>query len=111
MAANGSYIYASYSTSSTIGTFSIEAGCELNFVSDILAFGLNNGDVNGMAVHENLLVVSYGDGSIGTFDITGGAPVSATPRPWARSRSRTSQAELGADLIQNAANFRRSSFL
>ncbi|MFZ0359339.1 MAG: hypothetical protein WAL58_02785, partial [Terriglobales bacterium] len=76
MAANGSYIYASYSTSSTIGTFSIEAGCELNFVSDILAFGLNNGDVNGMAVHENLLVVSYGDGSIGTFDITGGAPVS-----------------------------------
>jgi len=28
------------------------------------------------AVHENLLVVSYGDGSIGTFDITGGAPVS-----------------------------------
>jgi WD40 repeat protein len=76
MAANGSYIYASYSTSSTIGTFSIEAGCELSFVSDILAFGLNNGDVTGMAVHGNLLVVTYGDGSIGTFDITGGAPVS-----------------------------------
>ena len=76
MAANGSYLYASYSTSSTIGTFSIEAGCELSFVSDILAFGLNNGDVTGMAVHGNLLVVTYGDGSIGTFDITGGAPVS-----------------------------------
>ncbi len=76
MAANGSYLYASYSTSSTIGTFGIEAGCKLSFVSDITAVGLNGGTVTGMAVHGNLLVVSYGDGSIGTFNITGGAPVS-----------------------------------
>jgi 6-phosphogluconolactonase (cycloisomerase 2 family) len=76
MAASSSHIYASYSTSSTIGTFSIASGCTLNFVGDVTAVGLRNGIVTGMAAHGNLLVVSYGDGSIGTFNITGGTPVS-----------------------------------
>ena len=76
MAASASHIYASYSTTSTIGTFRIEAGCTLSFVKDVKAVGLNNGSVTGMAAHGNLLVVSYGDGSIGTFNITGGVPVS-----------------------------------
>ncbi|MFZ0225756.1 MAG: hypothetical protein WAL41_02175, partial [Mycobacterium sp.] len=76
MTANSSYVYASYSSTSTIGTFRITPGCTLSFVSDVTAVGLRNGIVTGMAAHGNLLVVTYGDGSIGTFNITGGTPVS-----------------------------------
>jgi 6-phosphogluconolactonase (cycloisomerase 2 family) len=73
---NGSYLYASFSTSGTIGTFSIGAGCALQFLSDISPVGKHLGSVKGMAAHGNLLVVAYGDGSIESFNIASGIPVS-----------------------------------
>jgi hypothetical protein len=76
MVMNSSYLYASFSASSTIATFAVEPGCELQFVSDIALAGLNGGAPKGMAVYGNLLVVTYGDGSIESFDISNGAPVS-----------------------------------
>lgn len=76
LANNGSYLYASYSTSSTIATFSILPGCSLTFLGDIALTGKQSGNVKGMAVHDNLLVVAYGDGSIESFNISGGIPVS-----------------------------------
>jgi hypothetical protein len=42
----------------------------------VLAVGLNSGVVTGMAMHGSMMVVTYGDGSIESFNIAGGAPVS-----------------------------------
>jgi hypothetical protein len=78
MAVNGSYLYASFSSSSTLATFAVQSGCALQFVSDISPAGLNGGTVKGMALSPsgNMLVLAYGDGSIESFDVSGGVPVS-----------------------------------
>ena len=73
---NGTYLYASYSSSNTIATFAILPGCALNFLGDISPLGKNSGNVKGMAVHSNVLVVTYGDGSIESFNVSAGIPVS-----------------------------------
>ena len=76
LATNGSYLFASYTTPNTIGTFKVLSGCKLKFVGDVSANGLHGGSVDGMAVHGNLLVVAYDDGSIESFDVSQGEPVS-----------------------------------
>ena len=78
MAVNNSYLYASFSSSSTLATFAVQSGCALQFISDISPSGLNDGTVKGMALSPsgNMLVVAYGDGSIESFDVSGGVPVS-----------------------------------
>lgn len=75
MVMNSSYLYASFSSSATIATFAVQPGCGLQFLSDISPAGLNGGTTKGMALYGNLLVVTYGDGSIQSFDISGGVPV------------------------------------
>ena len=75
-ATNGQYLYASFSDSSNIGTFQIQPGCALSFVSDITVGGLQGGFIDGMAVHGNIMVVTYGDGSIESFNLSSGVPVS-----------------------------------
>src|SRR5450432_859827 len=76
LAANDQYLYASYTDSNTIGTFAVKAGCGLTFLNDTPVAGLNGGIINSMAVHGNLLITTYTDGSIESFDISGGTPVS-----------------------------------
>jgi hypothetical protein len=76
LAANASYLYAAFSSSSTIATFSVQSGCLLSFVSDLFEVGLNNGLVAGMAIHGPTMIVTFGDGSIESFNIAAGAPVS-----------------------------------
>jgi len=76
LAADAHYLYATYSSSSTIGTFKIQTGCMLGFVGDVFAVGLNGGLVTGMAIHGSMMVMTYGDGSIESFNISGGVPVS-----------------------------------
>ncbi|MFZ0287026.1 MAG: beta-propeller fold lactonase family protein [Terriglobales bacterium] len=76
LATNGQYLYASYTDSSNIGTFQIQPGCSLSFVNDVTVTGLQGGIIDAMAVRGNLLVVTYGDGSIESFDISNGTPVS-----------------------------------
>ncbi len=75
---NSGYLYASFSSSSTLATFAVQSGCALQFLSDISPSGLNGGTVKGMALSPsgNMLVVAYGDGSIESFDVSGGVPVS-----------------------------------
>jgi DNA-binding beta-propeller fold protein YncE len=75
MAVNGNYLYAGYSTSNTIGVFSTSPGCGLTFLQDIPAAGINGGGPTGIAVNNNILVLSYGDGSIQSFDVTHGIPI------------------------------------
>lgn len=76
LAMNTQYLYAGFTSSSTIGTFQVQPGCSLTFVNDISVVGLQGGFINGMGVHGTMMVVTYGDGSIESFDISSGTPVS-----------------------------------
>jgi len=76
LAVNSSYLYASFTASNTIGTFSLQSGCGLAFLGDVSAVGLQGGSITGMAVNGTMLVVAYGDGSIESFSVSGGLPVS-----------------------------------
>jgi 6-phosphogluconolactonase (cycloisomerase 2 family) len=76
LAAQGGYLYASFTDDSTIATFSIQAGCSLMFLNDTPVSGLNGGVINAMATNGSLMVVSFTDGSIESFNIANGTPVS-----------------------------------
>jgi 6-phosphogluconolactonase (cycloisomerase 2 family) len=76
LAINSKYLYASFTDSSNIGTFKVLSGCKLKFVSDITVAGLEGGFVDGMVIHGDMMVVTYGDGSIQSFNISAGVPVS-----------------------------------
>lgn len=100
LANNGSYLYASYSNSNTIATFAILHGCSLNFLGDISPIGLHGGNVKGMAAHGNLVVVTYGDGSIESFNISAGIPVSNHDRQNATGYA-SSRYPTGVDITQD----------
>jgi 6-phosphogluconolactonase (cycloisomerase 2 family) len=76
MASNSQYLYASFTGSNTIGTFQVLTGCSLVFVNDISVGGLADGMINGMAIHGNIMITTYTDGSIESFNISAGTPVS-----------------------------------
>jgi len=73
---NGTYLYAGYSGSHTIATYQIQAGCQLKFLQDVAAMGISGTPVLDMAANRTILVVSYGDGSIESFNVSSGVPVS-----------------------------------
>jgi 6-phosphogluconolactonase (cycloisomerase 2 family) len=76
LAINSRYLYASFTDSNTIGTFRVTSGCGLTFVKDVAVSGLAGGIVNGMAIHGNMMIATYTDGSIESFGISAGTPVS-----------------------------------
>jgi 6-phosphogluconolactonase (cycloisomerase 2 family) len=76
LAMNGQYLYASFTDSNTIGTFQVLPGCKIKFVGDINVAGLQGGFIDGMVLHGNMMVTTYGDGSIESFNISAGVPVS-----------------------------------
>lgn len=76
LAVTPQYLYASFTDDSAIGTFQIGPDCALTFVGDITVGGLQNGVIDGMAAHGDLLIATYGDGSIESFNISSGMPVS-----------------------------------
>jgi hypothetical protein len=76
LAINARYLYASFTDSNTIGTFQLLPGCSLSFVNDISVAGLQGGIINAMALHGNILIATYGDGSIESFNISAGTPAS-----------------------------------
>lgn len=76
LAVNSHYVYASYADSNTIGTFAVGAGCGLDFIDDVAVSGLAGGSINGMAIHGNIMIATFTDGSIESFDISSGLPVS-----------------------------------
>jgi len=76
MVLNQNYLYAGYSLSNTIATFSVGAGCQLSFLGDITVTPLNGGWIAGMALNGNMLVVTYIDGSIESFNTANGIPIS-----------------------------------
>ena len=76
LAAGGGHLYATFSGAGNIGVFQMQPGCTLQFVGDVHAQGLHSGWAEGMAIHGNMMVVAYGDGSIESFDISSRMPVS-----------------------------------
>ena len=74
LAMNGSYLYASFTDSNTIGTFAVLPGCQLNYVNSVTVGGLNGGTIYAMAVSGSILVATYADGSIESFNISAGTP-------------------------------------
>jgi len=80
MAVNANYLYAGYGDSQSIAVFSTSSGCALTYLESIPAAGKNGGSPTGIAVRNNILVVSYGDGSIQSFDVTNGLPVANNDR-------------------------------
>lgn len=76
MVLNQNYLYAGYTLSNTIATFSVGAGCQLSFLGDITVAPLNGGWIAGMALNGNMLVVTYIDGSIQSFNTASGIPTS-----------------------------------
>jgi hypothetical protein len=76
LAINSQYLYASFTDSNTIGTFVLQSGCGLTFLNDVSVTGLAGGIVNGMAIHGNIMIATYTDGTIESFDISNGTPVS-----------------------------------
>jgi 6-phosphogluconolactonase (cycloisomerase 2 family) len=105
LAVNSQYLYASFTASATIATFSLQGSCGLTFLGDISAVGLQGGSVSGMAVNGNLLVVAYGDGSIQSFNVHNGIPVSngdlQNTTGYNSSKSRPMPS--GVDITQNGA--------
>jgi hypothetical protein len=76
LAMNSQYLYAGYTSSNTVATFQVQPDCTLSFVNDVSVGGLQGGFIDGMAISGNILVATYGDGSIESFNISNGTPVS-----------------------------------
>ena len=74
LANNGTYLYAIFTTSNTIGTFAVTSGCGLQYLSSIPSSGRHGGKLTGIAVHADLLIVTYGDGSIQSYNVAAGTP-------------------------------------
>jgi 6-phosphogluconolactonase (cycloisomerase 2 family) len=88
LAVNDQYLYAGFAESSTIGTFHVQAGCGLMFINDTAVGGLDGGFINGMAIRGNMLVATYTDGSIESFDISNGTPSSHGDRQFSSGTLR-----------------------
>ena len=63
LASNTQYLYASFSSSNTIGTFAIQPGCDLSFINDVSAAGLAGGQIDGMTIHGNIMITTFTDRS------------------------------------------------
>jgi hypothetical protein len=72
----GRHVYAAFTGSSTIATYKITSGCSLTYIGSINASGINGGPPLGIAAHGSIMVITYGDGSIESFNIQGALPVS-----------------------------------
>jgi 6-phosphogluconolactonase (cycloisomerase 2 family) len=92
LAMNSTYLYASFSDSNTIGTFQVQSGCGLAFLNDTAVSGLHRGGINAMVVHGTMLIASYTDGTIESFDISGGTPVSNGDKQGSTATSTSQEA-------------------
>jgi len=98
---NHRYLYAAFGGSRTIATFQIDQGCALSFVNDINAIGLNGGFPHGMATKGSMMVVGYGDGSIGSFNISGGTPVSNNDSQFSTGYLKDGELPDGVDITKD----------
>ena len=101
LAMNAKYLYASFTDFSTIGTFTVLPGCKIKFVGDISVSGLQGGIIDGMAIRGDIMVVTYGDGSIESFNISSGTPVSNGDKQNSTGSRRGNTYPSGIDITQD----------
>ena len=101
LAVNAQYLYASFTDHSTIGTFQVQPGCKIKFVGDITVSGLQDGVIDGMVIHGDIMVVTYGDGSIESFNISAGVPVSNGDKQNSTGSRRGNTYPSGVDITQD----------
>src|ERR1700722_12434864 len=101
LALNAQYLYASFTDANTIGTFVIQPSCGLSFIGDITVGGLQGGVIDGMAVHGSMLVATYGDGSVESFSLASGTPVSNGDRQNSTGSSGGSSYPSGVDITRD----------
>lgn len=90
--ATGGYLYASFTDPNTIGTFKIQIGCNLMFINDTAVSALKGGVINAMAANGTILVASFTDGSIQSFNISNGTPTSNADEQISTATRRTNAA-------------------
>ena len=76
LAMNEKYLYASYTGNYSLATYEIGPGCQLTWIKSQPIIGQNLGMVSGLAANDKMLVVTYGDGSIESYDVSDGVPKS-----------------------------------
>jgi len=90
-------LYAGFDSSETIATFALGSGCSLTFVGDVPV----KGEVTGMKVHNNLLVVADSNGYVESFNISGSLPVSNGDAQISTAFTRFEATATGVDLSQD----------
>jgi len=100
LAASKDFLYAAFE-GSTIVAFKILSGCRLSFTSGTSATGLNGGWVDGMKTHGDLLVVTFGDGSYESFNISNGTPVSSGDAQFSNGFRHFGDIPSGVDISAN----------
>ena len=75
LAVNDNYLYVGYRRV-RIPSARFLYFCQLSFLGDTPAAGLNRGSVSGMASHGQILVITYADGSSSRSMFSNGIPVS-----------------------------------
>ncbi len=98
---NGTNLYASFGGSQTLATYQILPGCILQFVQDIAASGLGGAGILDMWVHGNILVASFGDGSIESFNVAGGVPASNGDLQYSTGNTQNNSFVAGVDITSD----------
>jgi hypothetical protein len=101
LAGNESYVYADFSLSQTIGTYRKLSGCKLKFLGDVPAVGLNSGYVVGMKANQDILVVTFSDGSIESFNLANGKPAANGDLQYSTAHSEKGYYATAVDITSN----------
>jgi hypothetical protein len=95
---NERFLYAGFTGSGTLATYRILRGCKLQFIQDVPAFGLLGGSMLDFSVHKNILVMSFQDGSIGSFNLSGGVPVANGDLQFSTGHTQNGSFPAGVDI-------------
>lgn len=101
---NGIFLYAGFTGSNTLATYRILRDCKLEFIQDVSATGLTGeifGRILDFSVHKNILVASFADGSIESFDISGGVPVSNGDEQFSTGQMQNGNLPEGVDITSD----------
>lgn len=101
LASNQHYLYAGFDYSGTIATYKILKGCKLKFLEDVPSYGLNGGGPDGMAVHGSILVMTYEDGSVESFNIAKGVPVTNGDKMYSTASGQGDNRPAGVDITRD----------
>lgn len=98
---NGIFLYAGFTGSNTLATYRILRDCKLEFIQDVSASGLTGGSILDLSVHKNILVASFRDGSIESFNISAGVPVPNGDEQFSTGQVQNGNIPAGVDITSD----------